>query len=356
MDQQREILWQEGATTAPLPPLLPLQEERITSARTYLAYYEQAGPIFRLPGPNGPRTILAGPAANLFTARYGGKFFTTREVWQDFDKALGNQNIRARDGVANRQRRARSARYYTRASVLDQLPLLLEITRRFTVWPVGASVDVHGVLQRVVAEQLGQVLTHYEMGEYLPDLLNYLNTAIATTLHTGRQQGAALTDAAYAHACERVNELGRLILAAHTATPRTFAGTDFIDALLARARQEPGAFSEALLARAALSPFLAGLNTVANSCSFLFYALLTQPQVLSRVQAEVDQALARGPLDWETLRRMQDLRGAVLETLRLYPVASGHRARVARPLTFAGYRLDVGDDLFVAMTVSHLLP
>ncbi len=44
-----------------------------------------------------------------------------------------------------------------------------------------------------------------------------------------------------------------------------------------------------------------------------------------------------------------------METLRRYPVAGGHMARVANPLTVAGYRLEPGNDVFVAMTVPHFL-
>ena len=44
-----------------------------------------------------------------------------------------------------------------------------------------------------------------------------------------------------------------------------------------------------------------------------------------------------------------------METLRRYPVAGGHRARVARPLTLSGYRLEAGQDVEVAMTVPHFL-
>jgi cytochrome P450 len=60
-------------------------------------------------------------------------------------------------------------------------------------------------------------------------------------------------------------------------------------------------------------------------------------------------------LNWEQLRRMADLNGAMMETLRRYPVASGHNARVAHPFTFAGYRLEPGDNVTVAMTVPHFL-
>ncbi len=72
-------------------------------------------------------------------------------------------------------------------------------------------------------------------------------------------------------------------------------------------------------------------------------------------QAEVDAACSQGTLSWEQLKQMPDLRGAMMETLRRYPVAGGHRARVARPVAFAGYRLEAGHDVEVAMTVPHFL-
>jgi cytochrome P450 len=44
-----------------------------------------------------------------------------------------------------------------------------------------------------------------------------------------------------------------------------------------------------------------------------------------------------------------------METLRRYPIVAGHFATVAKPLTLAGYRLDRGDEVFVAMIVPHFL-
>src|SRR5260370_3813713 len=56
-----------------------------------------------------------------------------------------------------------------------------------------------------------------------------------------------------------------------------------------------------------------------------------------------------------SLIQLPDRRGAMMETVRRYPVAGGRRARVARPLTLAGYRLEPGPDVEVAMTVPHFL-
>src|SRR5260370_21377170 len=105
----------------------------------------------------------------------------------------------------------------------------------------------------------------------------------------------------------------------------------------------------------ALGPMLAGIDTVATSLCFMLYALLAHREARLRVQAEVDAAWSHGTLSWEQLKQMPDLHGAMMETLRHYPVAGGHRARVARPLTLAGYRLEPGNEVEVAMTVPRFL-
>ena len=87
----------------------------------------------------------------------------------------------------------------------------------------------------------------------------------------------------------------------------------------------------------------------------MIYALLANHSARQRVQTEVDAAFAKGPLTWEQLKQMPDLNGAMMETLRRYPVAGGHMARVAKPFTLAGYRLEPGNDVFVAMTVPQFL-
>jgi cytochrome P450 len=90
--------------------------------------------------------------------------------------------------------------------------------------------------------------------------------------------------------------------------------------------------------------------------SFMIYALLAHPEVLQRVRAEIDVAFYHGLLTRERSNAMTALHGTAMETLRRYPVAGGHLATVAKRLTLAGYRLEPGDEVFVAMTVSHFLP
>jgi len=152
-----------------------------------------------------------------------------------------------------------------------------------------------------------------------------------------------------------VNEFGRLAYEAHLQYPKPNGKPDMIDDAMRETAQYPEAYRRTILEHIALGPMLAGIDTVANTLSFMLYALLAHPEALQRVQAEIEAARSRGPLSWEQFRQMPDLQGAMMETLRRYPVAGGHRARVARPLTLGGYRLEVGQDVEVAMTVPHFL-
>ncbi len=360
MTEQHTLLWEPGASAAPLPPMVDLsggtREEQplVSLSRTY-------GPVFRLLRPGrAPQIILAGPEINVFMARHEDEFFTTGEQWEQFDAMISQQPssgmTEARDGEGNRRRRAQSSRQWSRARILDQIPQMVEITIESTQdWQPGSSIAVHASMRRLVAEQLGRLLLGVSPGDYLDDFITYLNTTIVNTLKVGSQSDARFDSAAYQRATERVNEFGRLAYEAHLLHPQPNGKPDIIDDAMRETAQYPEAYRRAILEHIALGPMLAGIDTVANSLSFMLYALLAHPEALQRVQVEVDAAWSQGMLSWEQLKQMPDLQGAMMETLRRYPVAGGHRARVARPLTLAGYRLEPGQDVEVAMTVPHFL-
>ena len=360
MTEQHTLLWEPGASAAPLPPLA--DSARVArEEQPLVSLYRTHGPVFQLPQPGqAPRIILAGPEINVFMARHEDEFFTTGEQWEQFDAMISQRPkggmTEARDGKANRSRRAQSSRQWSRARILDQIPQMVEITLENTQdWQPGSCIAVHAGMRRLVAEQLGRLLLGVSPGDYLDDFVTYLNTTIVNTLNVGNQGNARFDSPAYQRAVERVNEFGRLAYEAHLRHPQPNGTPDMIDDAIQATAQYPEAYRRAILEHVALGPMLAGLDTVANSLSFMLYALLAHPEVFRRVQAEVDAARSQGTLSWEQLKQMPDLQGAMMETLRRYPVAGGHLARVARPFTLAGYRLEAGQDVEVAMTVPHFL-
>src|SRR6266851_4997050 len=295
MTEQHTLLWESGPSAAPLPPLADLatvtQEEQ-----PMVALYRTYGPVFRLSRPGqAPWIILAGPEINVFMARHEDEFFTTGEQWEQFDALISQQPrsgmTEARDGEANRRRRAQSSRQWSRARLLDQIPQMIEITRAWTQnWQPGSSIAVHASMRRLVAEQLGRLLLGVSPGEYLDDFVTYLNTTIVNTLNVGNKSGHGFDSPAYQRAVERVNEFGRTAYEAHLLHPQPNGKPDIIDDAMRETAQYPEPYRRAILEHVALGPMLAGIDTVANSLSFMLYALLANPQALQRVQAEVDAA------------------------------------------------------------------
>jgi cytochrome P450 len=158
-----------------------------------------------------------------------------------------------------------------------------------------------------------------------------------------------------------VRELAELVIAEHQTTSqqttqRPGRQRDMVDDLLAAHAERPDEYTERDLRVGVVGPYVAGLDTVANTCTFALYALLREPEALRRVVAEVDAAMADGPLTAEKLKTMPALQGAVMETLRLYPVAALSQRTVTTPFTFYGYRVAAETSLLIATGMTHVLP
>src|SRR3546814_4603955 len=86
-------------------------------------------------------------------------------------------------------------------------------------------------------------------------------------------------------------------MAAHIETPDVMPASDLIVSLT--------------------GPYVAGLDTVANTTAAITYTVLKHPEVLKRVHEEVDALFASGTIDEEDLRkRIPSLQGAIMETMR----------------------------------------
>jgi cytochrome P450 len=320
--------------------------------RAYLRHYLAHGPIFEAVVAGRPQVVLAGTEANAFMARAGGEALGHQVFWQDFDREEARQPV-VRGGEGNRRRRAVLSRGYARGRVRDRLPDLAAMTQRaIEEWSPGSTVDFYPWVQRLVAEQLGRLLTGHGPGERFPDLVAFMHANMAAM--TGARPRETLRSPAYRCARDRVFAMGRSIVDAHRGGRDPGRPPDLVDDVLAAAGEHPP--SDDQLAHVVLGPFLAGLDTVSTMSSYLLHALLAHPEALARVRAEVDRAFSGPGTSWRRLPELPALLGAAMETLRRHPLAIGHDCEATRPFTFAGCRVDAGRPVFVAMAVPHFLP
>uniref|UniRef100_A0A2K6GXB0 Cholesterol 24-hydroxylase n=1 Tax=Propithecus coquereli TaxID=379532 RepID=A0A2K6GXB0_PROCO len=89
-------------------------------------------------------------------------------------------------------------------------------------------------------------------------------------------------------------------------------------------KAEEGAQDDEILLDNFVTFFIAGHETSANHLAFTVMELSRQPEIVARLQAEVDEVIgSKRHLDFEDLGRLQYLSQVLKESLRLYPPAWG---------------------------------
>ncbi|BCL79985.1 cytochrome P450 [Ktedonobacteria bacterium brp13] len=349
----------------PLPPLaqgLPLVHNALAMQQDLMAFlmgeYRQLGPIFRVRALNQEFVVLAGPEANTFVTQEGADKFRSHEVWNDFGCEFDAQHsMLAIDGESHLQMRKLLKPSYSVSRLLSDIPMLVDIGQKvINQFQVGEEVPVLYLFRLIVTEQLGRALANHAPGaDLLPTITTIRNSL---NVYVSKQKPAfILKFPSYQRAKQRYLKMGQEILAEHRATTRD--KKDLVDEILV-ASDKPAFHdtlgSEGQIAFAALGPFVAGLDTVSNECTFMLYELLSHPDILARCVAEADQLFADSEPTQEQIRSQGVLHAAMKETLRLHSIAPAINRTAAKDFTFAGHQVKEGQNVIIATTVSHFLP
>jgi cytochrome P450 len=350
---------------APLPPLvpgMPILGSALAMTRDPLSslvdLYKQYGPIFRMRALRREFTVIAGQEANQFLAKHGEEYLGSRELFGGLAEELQTDVFMvAMDGEPHRKLRKIMRRGFSREAIQPQLPFVLDIARDSALsWPVSKRIPLLKPLQKLVTQQLGIVLANHPPGEYFEDVWTFLSANMRANVIKSAP-AITLKLPAYQKAKQRIFELGRIVVQEHRDTPPEgqFGRPDLIDDMLAAKDEEGKPFSEEALVASAISPFFAGMDTVASTCAFMLYGILKHPHVLKRVRQEVDELFAGGQPGIKEFREAKALHGAAMETLRMYPVAAFTPRTVLHTFEFAGHRIDKGSEILIANGVTHHL-
>jgi len=357
------VTWKSGASTAPPPPLVPgkpllgnVIEFSGDSLEFLLDQYHTYGPIFRVHLLNRTIVVMAGQEANTFMSRVGNEFFSVRGVWDGVNEAMGaRSSVISVDGEQHARLRKMLKPGLSHRAIEGRYDEVVAIIRReLAEWPLGESRPGLRLMQRLITEQLGLLMANYSPREYLDDIMHYLRTILMVRV-LKRWPEPALWMPGYRRARARVAELSRTVMGWHRANPPGTRPRDLIDDLLDANRDATLMPDEDLLA-AVLTPYSAGVDTIATTSSFMLYSLLRQPALLAQVRAEAEGLFANGAPTPEQLRKADLLHRTAIETLRMYPLGAGSIRVAAKPFEFAGYQVEAGQELMPAFAVSHFLP
>ena len=358
-------LWRIGETKAPLPPLvpgLPIIGNGLSlasdPARFLVGLYQNYGPVFRIRIFNQTVTVLAGLEANQFAAQQGKLVFTNHDAFIDLVNALGtSKNMASLEGAEHKFFRQTAHNGYSRATMAAAMPQVVDVITDFlATQEISAVFDVFPTFQRLISLQLGRVAASIKADDYINDLQLFMRYLINVHL-AGVWPKWTLKSPAYIRAKKTTHEFAQMVVSDHQATPPSDSRPrDLIDDFLQAHTEHPELMPMHAVLAAALGPFLAGQDTVAGTSAFMLYAIISNPEIYVRVQNEVDSLFANGIPAASDFRNAEALHNTAIETMRRYPVAPFMPQHVSQDFEYGGYRIEQGQPIYVAQTITHFLP
>ena len=339
----------------PVVPGLPLLGNGLGMSKGLVTFllrqYREFGPIFRIRAAGRGFICMVGPDATNFLATHGRTVFRSLEPMANFHNQMGaSRSILTMDGVDHVTMRKVQAKGYSASVANDNGAEIINIARsEIAQWPVGKPFDVLPAFQKLIAEQMGHMMTGHSPRGYTNDLTTLLG-------------GLLLSSAVFPHVMKlprfrraraRAFELAHKVLAYKAQTGPRKGNPDFVDLMLELRSVDPQLVPETNLPLNVVAPYLVGLDTTASTCSFMLFNILKHPDLMERMTAEADDLFDGDFKPGEALRRLEVSRRAVMETLRLHPVSPAVLRTVSNSFEFAGHIVPAGQLVMIGTAVGH---
>ena len=318
--------------------------------------YLEHGPVFEVGAFGSTYVVMAGPDANVFVNKEGRFHLRTQEPWQRFAGLVGTSKLLiGLDGADHRRLRSANRRGYSRNFILDRMPEVVAVVdRELAALPLDRPHAVVPFFQRVMVEQITLLSASTSCRDHLDDLIAF-NAAMTRVAFLKFPQFLLRTPRV-SRVRRRLEKLIERVLAEHESRPTGRESPDLIDDLIELHRSAPDFLPATDMFIAPLGPFMVGLETVSSTTSFAVHALLRDADLLARARTEADELFAAGDPTAESIRCMTVMRGLIMETLRVHPLAKMLPRTVSNTFEFAGYHIPAGTQLLIAPSVPHRLP
>jgi cytochrome P450 len=328
-------------------------------AAFFVDAYRRHGPVFRMRALGRGGIVLAGPEAAIFlNSRVGRDSLTSRPFWQGMVEEFGaTEVVNGAEGERHHRLRGLMRDGFSRQAMRGRYADLVAGTdaaldRRCTV---GGWTSVLELAQQIAAEQIGRLMIGSAPVAHVEDIrvamLVVLNVLVARV-----RPRSQLRSRRYLEARRGVDALIDDIVRDFRARETGGCPLDSATAAVLRAnRDTPELMPDSNVTLTLLGPFIAGIDSMANSLAACIYGILKHPEALRRVRDEADALFADDGIDEGGIRQAPAINGAMLEGMRLWPNAVAQVRTTTRDFAFAGYRIPAGERVYFGTTVPHYM-
>jgi len=313
----------------------------------------------------GPRTayFVNSPqlTRELLTTRYR-HFGKGGPLYAIVRKILGNGLVTS-DGLVHRRHRRLMQPAFHRDRLAEYATVMTEAaTATGDGWREGQHLDVPAEMLALVTTVGIKTLFSAgsaadavaEMQQALPVLGHGAGKRIRTPIEILYKLPLP-GNRRYDEAVARLDQLTDRIVADYRAAGVQRA--DLLSMLLAARDEDTGqGLSDDEIHDECLTLLLASGETTANTLSWVWYVLSTEPDVERLVQAEVDTVLGGRPATYDDCPKLEYLQRVIMETLRMYPPLWMTTRSVDTDIDLGGYQLRANTDVFISPYMIHRSP
>jgi cytochrome P450 len=286
-----------------------------------------------------------------------------RDAFARYLRRVLGQGLLTSDGELWKRQRRLASSAFTPKRIRGYASAMASVTDRgLGRLEPGAVVRLHEVMSRLTMEVVAEVLFGAGIGEAdvrtVSSALAVMNSLLANSVEAALRLPLWLPTPKHVAAKRHLVSLDALVH--RFIDDRRREGVenrdDLLSALLAAVDEDGTRMSDTQLRDETITLFLAGHETTSLALSHAFYLLGKNPDVLARVQAEVDAVLG-GRLPTEAdVPKLSLSERVIKEAMRLYPPAWVTGREVAQPITIAGRTIPVGTQVIVSQWLVHRDP
>ncbi len=316
----------------------------------------------------GPVTILSVHHPDLVhevLVSQAEKFHKTRGMKAIFKDSLGNGLLTSDGEFWKRQRRLVQPAFHARRIAAYADVMVEHAQRLLDEWQAhtdtGQTLDVAAEMMRLTLGIVTKVLFDADVS----DQASRVGEAIAVGQEiTSRRFNSLIRLPRWVPTRDNQRGLESLRVIDEVVMgmieERRAAGEDRGDLLsmllMAVDEEGSGGMTNRQVRDEAITLFLAGHDTTANTLNWTFSLLAQHPEVEARLHAELDSALGGRAPTFDDLPRLRVAEMAIKEAMRLYPPAWIISREAVQDLWLKGHRVKQGTIIFISPYALHRNP
>lgn len=285
--------------------------------------------------------------------------FIKGRVLQANKRVFGRGLLTSEGDFWLRQRRLAQPAFH-RARIAGYASTMVEYTERLlNEWQPGEERDLHKEMMRLTLQIVGKTLFDADVERDAQDVGKSLELLLELGANFGRaifipQWLPTPTNLRLEYAIRRIEKVLYRIIAEKRAAGRD-AG-DLLSMLLAAQDEDGSRMTDKQLRDEAITLFLAGHETIANTLSWTWWLLAKNPAAEAKLHAELRTVLGGRAPSLDDLPKLAYTNHVITESMRLYPPAWGSARTAIEDHEIAGYKVPRGSGVSFAQWTVHRDP